>query len=131
MYFSRPLTQDELAQRRERARRKHSEMLSAKKTDEAEDVTTSSQPKTIDENTTTTVDGQQELSQIDGTSEFSSGTENPSEPPDQFIAFARVYSGVIKKGQKLFVLGPKHEPSTEDVMNDDEEEDFNEQIYSQ
>ena len=27
-----------------------------------------------------------------------------------FIAFARVFSGTIKRGQELFVLGPKHEP---------------------
>lgn len=28
-----------------------------------------------------------------------------------FIAFARVYSGTIKKGQQLYVLGPKHDPA--------------------
>lgn len=27
-----------------------------------------------------------------------------------FIAFARVFSGTIKRGQELYVLGPKHEP---------------------
>lgn len=26
------------------------------------------------------------------------------------LAFARVYSGTIKKGQQLYVLGPKHDP---------------------
>ena len=28
-----------------------------------------------------------------------------------FIAFARVFSGIVKKGQKLYVLGPKHDPA--------------------
>ena len=28
-----------------------------------------------------------------------------------FIAFARVFSGAVKKGQKLYVLGPKHDPA--------------------
>ena len=28
-----------------------------------------------------------------------------------FIAFARVFSGTVKKGQKLYVLGPKHDPA--------------------
>lgn len=28
-----------------------------------------------------------------------------------FIAFARVFSGVAKKGQKVFVLGPKYDPA--------------------
>ena len=27
-----------------------------------------------------------------------------------FIAFARVFSGTVRKGQKLYVLGPKHDP---------------------
>ena len=29
-----------------------------------------------------------------------------------FIAFARVYSGTLRKGQKIFALTPKHDPST-------------------
>ncbi|XP_062606996.1 elongation factor-like GTPase 1 [Saccostrea cucullata] len=28
-----------------------------------------------------------------------------------FVAFARVFSGTIRKGQKLYVLGPKHDPA--------------------
>ena len=28
-----------------------------------------------------------------------------------FIAFARVFSGTVRKGQKLYVLGPKHDPA--------------------
>lgn len=28
-----------------------------------------------------------------------------------FIAFARVFSGILNKGDKLYVLGPKHDPS--------------------
>ena len=28
-----------------------------------------------------------------------------------FIAFARVFSGTIRKGQQLYVLGPKHDPA--------------------
>lgn len=31
---------------------------------------------------------------------------------DVFIAFARVYSGTVKPGQTVYVLGPKHEPSS-------------------
>lgn len=30
---------------------------------------------------------------------------------ESFIAFARVFSGVVRKGQKIFVLGPKYDPS--------------------
>lgn len=34
-----------------------------------------------------------------------------NEEKETFIAFARVYSGVVKKGQRLFVLGPKYDPA--------------------
>ena len=34
----------------------------------------------------------------------------PSGDDHVFIAFARVYSGTVKKGQRLYVLGPKHNP---------------------
>jgi ribosome assembly protein 1 len=39
-------------------------------------------------------------------------SESDTEPEsDQvFVAFARVMSGVVKRGQKLYVLGPKHDP---------------------
>ena len=33
------------------------------------------------------------------------------EPGYRFLAFARIFSGKIKKGQKLYVLGPKHNPA--------------------
>lgn len=28
-----------------------------------------------------------------------------------FIAFGRIYSGTIRRGQEMYVLGPKHDPS--------------------
>ena len=33
-------------------------------------------------------------------------------PSTVFVAFARVFSGTLTSGQKLFVLGPKHNPAT-------------------
>lgn len=33
-------------------------------------------------------------------------------PEDVFIAFARVYSGCLRKGMSVYVLGPKHDPAT-------------------
>lgn len=35
-----------------------------------------------------------------------------------FIAFARVFSGRVRKGDKVYVLGPKHDPSGVLSMND-------------
>jgi len=37
---------------------------------------------------------------------------NLKEEEHAFIAFARIYSGRLRKGQKLFVLGPKYDPVT-------------------
>ena len=124
MNISRPLTQEELAQRREKARLKHSEMISKKEKDEISVTTTTQSEPT---NTTVEHPAPQTTNQNDGTSELPEENSNSDERPDQFIAFARVYSGVIKKGQKLFVLGPKHQP--EDVVKD-ESEDVGDQIYS-
>ncbi|XP_035706674.1 elongation factor-like GTPase 1 isoform X2 [Folsomia candida] len=36
--------------------------------------------------------------------------ETISEDADVFIAFARVYSGTVKKGCKLYILGPRYDP---------------------
>ncbi len=38
------------------------------------------------------------------------GTPVP-DAEDTFIAFARIYSGTLKKGKRLFVLGPRHDPA--------------------
>uniref|UniRef100_A0A8C9TFM2 Elongation factor-like 1 n=1 Tax=Scleropages formosus TaxID=113540 RepID=A0A8C9TFM2_SCLFO len=81
----RPLTQEEMAQRRELARQRHAEKLAASQAADAP-----AQP----------------LSQ--GRSATESGIE---EGKEHFIAFARVYSGVVRKGQKVFVLGPKYDPA--------------------
>ena len=38
--------------------------------------------------------------------------QNNTEKKDQyFVAFARVFSGTLRIGQKIFVLGPKYDPS--------------------
>lgn len=36
--------------------------------------------------------------------------EEKEAPKSHVLAFARVYSGTIRKGQQLYVLGPKHDP---------------------
>lgn len=33
-----------------------------------------------------------------------------AEPDYVFLAFARVFSGTLRKGQELFILSPKHNP---------------------
>ena len=49
------------------------------------------------------------LGEVEVTAETS---EDKEEGTDQvFVAFARVFSGCVRKGQKLYVLGPKHDPA--------------------
>uniref|UniRef100_A0A182QG62 Putative rRNA methyltransferase n=1 Tax=Anopheles farauti TaxID=69004 RepID=A0A182QG62_9DIPT len=35
-----------------------------------------------------------------------------AEEPEIFLAFARVYSGTLRRGSKVFVIGPKYDPRT-------------------
>lgn len=45
-------------------------------------------------------------------SENDNDVKKEEENESVFIAFARVYSGALKKGSKIFALNPKHDPST-------------------
>uniref|UniRef100_A0A8C4DND8 Elongation factor-like 1 n=1 Tax=Dicentrarchus labrax TaxID=13489 RepID=A0A8C4DND8_DICLA len=106
----RPLTQDEIAQRRELARQRHADRMTADQT-----ATESQRDLTHSGNTSQDV-------QPAG---LSTGTLNSTlfisfyffkhtaeeEQKETFIAFARVYSGLVKKGQRVFVLGPKYDPA--------------------
>ena len=58
------------------------------------------------------------LKQLDETIFFSESTPEPSVQFEdncgstEFVAFARIFSGTLRKGQEIFVLGPKHDPSS-------------------
>ncbi|TNN75609.1 Elongation factor-like GTPase 1 [Liparis tanakae] len=76
---SQPLTQEEIAQRRDLARQRHADSRAADQKGPAHSERTPQEEEEEDQQT--------------------------------FIAFARVFSGVAKKGQKVFVLGPKYDPA--------------------
>lgn len=102
----RPLTQEELAQRRARARQRHAEKLAAvqgKATSEAtlEGHTPETSPQGEEPE-----GSEQQLESL--TPKAVVQEENSQE--EFFIAFARVFSGVARKGKKIFVLGPKYSP---------------------
>lgn len=80
--IQRPLTQEEIAGRREQARQRHAEMRSANASVENETPLREQENK----------------------------AEQTTKAKTHFMAFARVYSGTIRKGQQLYVLGPKHDP---------------------
>ncbi|XP_033120660.1 elongation factor-like GTPase 1 [Anneissia japonica] len=84
----RPLTSEEIQERRESARQRHAERMARAETENG-----NTQPSKTED--------------IVPCEEVNS--EEPEEK-DVFVAFARVFSGIIKKGQELLVLGPKHDP---------------------
>uniref|UniRef100_A0A8C5PH21 Elongation factor like GTPase 1 n=1 Tax=Leptobrachium leishanense TaxID=445787 RepID=A0A8C5PH21_9ANUR len=99
----RPLTQEEIALRRESSRQKHAEKMAINQGQQPAETSPSSNEYQViasDESTT-------------GEQLSPSGTENqkPESEKSTFIAFARVFSGVARKGQKIFVLGPKYNPA--------------------
>ncbi|XP_059152512.1 elongation factor-like GTPase 1 [Physella acuta] len=91
---ARLLTDEELQLRRDEARRRHAEMVVKR---ELAEKATSSAPndnvKIIEDNS----------NPLDDSKEF--------ESDHIFIAFARIFSGTIRKGAKLYFLGPKHDPA--------------------
>lgn len=107
-FKQRPLTETEIQQRREQARQRHLEKMSA--TSNVVDE------KVVDKDVTTSPDnseGSTDASASGVTIDVKTVNKDTTEEetPTVFVAFARIYSGTVRKGQKLFVLGPKHDPS--------------------
>ncbi|XP_048224844.1 LOW QUALITY PROTEIN: elongation factor-like GTPase 1 [Perognathus longimembris pacificus] len=102
---TRPLTQEEIAQRRERARKRHAERLTAAQGQGAHRA----QPRR--EHLQTSPQGEEPKGDEQEVESVAS-TPVPQEESNQesFIAFARVFSGVARRGKKIFVLGPKYSP---------------------
>uniref|UniRef100_A0A7N6BYP4 Elongation factor-like 1 n=1 Tax=Anabas testudineus TaxID=64144 RepID=A0A7N6BYP4_ANATE len=90
----RPLTQEEIAQRRELARQRHADRLAA-------DLAAAESSKDL-----THLGAKMESLTIKD-----SKPDEEQEQSETFIAFARIYSGMVRRGQKVFVLGPKYDPT--------------------
>uniref|UniRef100_UPI00398E9012 elongation factor-like GTPase 1 isoform X2 n=1 Tax=Pristiophorus japonicus TaxID=55135 RepID=UPI00398E9012 len=102
----RPLTQEEIVQRREQARKRHAEKL----VNQAQQLEQSLPGQTLEISPTNT--STRDIQVASQTEQAGLNTcRQAREQKERFIAFARVYSGTIRKGQKLFVLGPKYDPS--------------------
>ena len=90
------MTQDEIAARREQARQRHAEMMAN---------------NTGLENGTPLILEPANKDNKENENEMKIKPREEMEvPKSHVLAFARVYSGTIKKGQQLYVLGPKHDP---------------------
>lgn len=91
------MTHEEIAARREQAKQRHAELLASKSGLE------NGTPLILEP----ACDESKEKENDDGREKL---TESKQVPKNHVLAFARVYSGTIKKGQRLYVLGPKHDP---------------------
>lgn len=100
----RPLTQEEIAARREQARQRHAEMLASNARLE-NGTPLILEPAAREKNENENCEKQEKL------------TKDKDIPKNHVLAFARVYSGSIKKGQQLYVLGPKHDPRDTPCQN--------------
>ena len=93
---AKPLTEEEMLARREAARRRHEQQQQQQQlqgTEGAIELT------------------QQQLQEISLSQEEVLKPEVANEQLIEFIAFARVFSGKLKAGDEVFVLGPKYDPS--------------------
>ncbi|KAK6475081.1 elongation factor-like GTPase 1 [Huso huso] len=120
----RPLTQEEIAQRRELARQRHAEKLVASQgPDNPEQAVTGNTSEaaastgenrkgkpTIFTSNRNTLCCADPLSKQMETMTLKASTPE-KEDKEHFVAFARVYSGVVRRGQRMFVLGPKYDPA--------------------
>nr|XP_034986724.1 elongation factor-like GTPase 1 [Zootoca vivipara]XP_034986726.1 elongation factor-like GTPase 1 [Zootoca vivipara] len=102
----RPLSQDEIAQRRDLVRQRHAERLAA---NQAQELAQEKIGGNAVDQVLKTGDDQPPTSQMETMTLAAAKRE--AENKDAFVAFARVFSGVVRRGQKLFVLGPKYDPA--------------------
>ena len=93
---SRPLTEEELAERRELVRLRHVAKRAALEEEAGSDFTDNSKVRE------TPTEGQGSSVQDHSTEDEDKGVV--------FLAFSRVYSGTVKKGDKVFVLQPRYDP---------------------
>ncbi|KAB1257335.1 Elongation factor-like GTPase 1 [Camelus dromedarius] len=101
----RPLTQEEIAKRRERARRRHAEKLAAVQGQAPLEPTQDGGALETSPKGEEPKGDEQQVESVTSKSVPQEGNDQES-----FIAFARVFSGVARRGKKIFVLGPKYSP---------------------
>jgi len=88
------LTKEILEERKERARQKYADMMKKRAIEQGDQIEVKSEQKP-------------EIKE--------------EEKVGTILAFARIFSGTLKVGQNLFVLGPKFDPSTIDYTKSEEE----------
>ncbi|XP_074862728.1 elongation factor-like GTPase 1 [Carettochelys insculpta] len=106
----RPLTPEEIAQRRELARRRHAEKMIASQMQELPEQILSGNESELTVKIGEPKGDEQELTRQTEIMTLKT-IKQESDNKESFIAFARVFSGVVRRGQKIFVLAPKYDPA--------------------
>ena len=101
LYF-RPLTKEQLAERYEAAKQRHAE-----------------RNREVTQDGEKSQDNNEQEKKDDLSSAVQGGEETIRDDKEIFIAFARVFSGTLKKGSKLYVFGPKYDPATKMIVEED------------
>lgn len=102
----KPLTREELERKRDLARQRahqRQQELEAKMSGIALKADSNDSTVTVEK---TQADSEANVDAVE------KQDEDDEENEELFIAFARVYSGTLKKGAKMFALTPKHDPNT-------------------
>ena len=110
---ARPLTAEEMERRREEARRRHAERAAAAAAAAATAGTADGPPDNDASNGVPLTEEQvAALRQTAAAAPAEQETEpTAADPREVFVAFARVFSGTLRPGRRLLVLGPKHDPA--------------------
>ena len=97
-YFSnlRPLTKEELAQRHKEAKQRLAQRQKGQLENQENQTLGAAKSSTA------------EIEESDNSKEAETNDE------ESFVAFARIFSGKLKRGAKLYVLGPKYDPNVKD-----------------
>lgn len=94
-FKAKPLTQEELIQRRELARQRHAAKIEFEKQNPGQQMVYNTTDNTA----------------VEMNNPVDNNDETVDDNDSVLIAFARIYSGTIKEGSEVYVLGPKHKPN--------------------
>uniref|UniRef100_A0A0A1X8Z3 Ribosome assembly protein 1 n=1 Tax=Zeugodacus cucurbitae TaxID=28588 RepID=A0A0A1X8Z3_ZEUCU len=105
----RRLTEDELRLRREEVRRRIEERKQAAEKAELENLTAGVEQLNVEETTAVPSNNSE--------SQDVSKQEEAEKSDYVFVAFARIFSGTLRPGMRLYNLTPKHDPRNKDQLN--------------
>ena len=113
----KPITREEMARKREAARKNHADkMQKSDNSKESEESATfisldlDEDAKSKAQTTGNAISSDVGTSKEENLNELESKKNKGDENETTFVAFARVFSGTLKPGQKMYVLGPKYDP---------------------